>query len=501
MAEAGEFDEGAPDGVDEMMLDEEAPEAIGTFVEIRHGEIGRDGAKVGGAASPDGSVGEEALINPGVAFFEFFGRHIFRAEDGVGRVVERPIAMEQAAFGFHLTKKRRGGIRSENVEGSAFETIGFDPVGGASEDVFVVVVEAEDEGAVHLNAVVVKQAYAAGVVGGFGSFFAGFGEILVGERFQADEDAGASGESHGANQRRIVGDVNGDGGAPDFLERTQREAKFAEISAIGAEIVVHEDGVGLAVGGEFFGDLLGFAHAVGHAKAFGREIAKAAAIVASAGGDDACGGEETGAREDGTARGGVQAIVAVVGGEVAGLQEAGFDIGENARPELNPVAEGERVGVRSAFIRARENVQAAEDDFCAAGAIPAGEFKGAFGEGEMDADAGDFGHGRKGRATVEKIFVPVADLPVRGSGGGEAGESESGSEDVLAEAGVGVFGIEGIDEQGVARSDRRSGRSVVEERRVSHFGRGPAVFQGPANERTWCSHAKYFTFQSTWCQV
>ena len=68
-------------------------------------------------------------------------------------------------------------------------------------------------------------------------------------------------------KRRIVGHVDRDGGAPDLLQRPQRLAQLAQVVAVGAEIVVDEDGVGLAVGRELGGDLLRVAHPIRHAQA------------------------------------------------------------------------------------------------------------------------------------------------------------------------------------------------------------------------------------------
>ena len=74
-----------------------------------------------------------------------------------------------------------------------------------------------------------------------------------------------------------------------------------------------------------------------------------------------------------------------------------------------------------------------------------GEFKRAFGEGEMNGDANEFGQRRIGRVAVEEVLVPVIDSPVCGRRGREAGEREGGREHMFAEAGVGVFRVEGID--------------------------------------------------------
>ena len=353
MAKAGEFDEGPPGGVDEMVLDEEAPDAIGTLVEVGHGEVGSDGVPIVRTAAPNGGVGKETLIDPGVTELQLFGGHVFGAKDGVSGVVEIPIAMQDAAGCFHLAEERSGRVGSEDVEGGALEAVFFDPLSGGGEDVFAVVVESKNERTIHLNAVVVQQANATGILGSLGSFLAGIGEILIGKGFETDEDTGAAGKGHGTDDGWVVGDIDADGGAPDFVDGLQGAAESAEVFGVGAEIVVDKNAVGLGVGEELVRDLLGIAHAIGHAQAVGGEIAKSAAIVTAARGDEAGGGEETFARDDGSARRRVEAIVAFVGGEIRGAQGARLDIGEDFGPEDHAVADGQGVRVGRAFFRTR----------------------------------------------------------------------------------------------------------------------------------------------------
>jgi hypothetical protein len=119
-------------------------------------------------------------------------------------------------------------------------------------------------------------------------------------------------------------------------------------------------------------------------------------------------------------------------------------------------------------------VQAAEHDLAAAAAIPARQVEGAVGESQVDSDADDFGQGRTRRRAVEEVLVPVTNLPVRRGGGGEAGQGESGGEDMLAEAGIRIFPIEGIDQKRVARLDRAGWERGVQPRRAGHIVGAPA---------------------------
>ena len=62
--------------------------------------------------------------------------------------------MQQSPLGRHLLKQRRRGIWREDVERRALQPVLLDPRGGLREDLLTVVIEAENEGTIHLNAVV-----------------------------------------------------------------------------------------------------------------------------------------------------------------------------------------------------------------------------------------------------------------------------------------------------------------------------------------------------------
>ena len=94
------------------------------------------------------------------------------------------------------------------------------------EHVLAVVVEAQDEAAVDLDTVVVQHRHPPRIIGRARGLLARLGQILVGQRLEADEDARAACQRHVADQRRIVGHVNRHGGAPDHPQGPKGEAKL-----------------------------------------------------------------------------------------------------------------------------------------------------------------------------------------------------------------------------------------------------------------------------------
>ena len=61
----------------------------------------------------------------------------------------------------------------------ALQTILFNPLRCLSKHVFAVVIEAEHKGSIDLDAVIVKDAKAARVVGSFWRFLAGVEEVVI----------------------------------------------------------------------------------------------------------------------------------------------------------------------------------------------------------------------------------------------------------------------------------------------------------------------------------
>src|ERR1700726_963619 len=100
--------------------------------------------------------------------------------------------MQDSSLHLHLTKQRCGRVWGEDVKGGAFQAVRFDPFRGAGEEGFAVVIESQNERSVDLDTIVVQDAPPPRVVAGLRRLFVRVGKIVVGERFEADEDAGAS---------------------------------------------------------------------------------------------------------------------------------------------------------------------------------------------------------------------------------------------------------------------------------------------------------------------
>src|SRR3981081_934130 len=95
----------------------------------------------------------------------------------------------------------------------------------------------------------------------------------------------------------------------------------------------------------------------------------------------------------------------------------------------------------------------------------------------MHRDAHDLRHRTKWRAPVEQVFVPIFDSPILGRGSGEAGESQTRRQHMLAETGICVFGIKRIDQQGIVRLDAASGFVPVKRRVSGHLPRNPTLLK------------------------
>src|SRR5258708_5004974 len=95
----------------------------------------------------------------------------------------------------------------------------------------------------------------------------------------------------------------------------------------------------------------------------------------------------------------------------------------------------------------------------------------------MHRDAYDLRHGPKRRTSVEQIFVEVLNSPIRWRGRGEAGQRQGRREHMFGEAGICVFGIKRIDQQGIVRLDAASGFVPVKRRWSGHLPRDPTLLK------------------------
>jgi len=102
--------------------------------------------------------------------------------------------VEEPVFRLHLPEERRARVRRQYMKGGALEARGIDPLGERREDVPPIAVEADDEAAVYLDAVVVEDADAAFVILGTRRALAGGDEVLVVEGLESDEHSGAAGQ-------------------------------------------------------------------------------------------------------------------------------------------------------------------------------------------------------------------------------------------------------------------------------------------------------------------
>src|SRR3984957_5849531 len=106
----------------------------------------------------------------------------------------------------------------------------------------------------------------------------------------------------------------------------------------------------------------------------------------------------------------------------------------------------------------------------------------------MDGDADHLRHGPKRRTSVEQILVKVLDAPVRWRSCRKAAQRQSRCEHVLAEAGVGVLGIEGIDQQRVMRFERYPRFVGIKSRHNSHLRWKPAPGNVTKEGFAGCDH-------------
>jgi hypothetical protein len=135
-------------------------------------------------------------------------------------------------------------------------------------------------------------------------------------------------------------------------------------------------------------------------------------------------------------------------------------------------------------------MQPADNHFRSARAVPIRKFAGATGERPVDGDGIDLRCRIGRRRSSEQIFVPVLPAPIRGRGCRETGERKPRRKYVLAEAGVGVFRVERIDQQDISRLDRRSRQTRVE--RAASISGGIRRFRTGWEKASVCMRTSYY---------
>jgi hypothetical protein len=110
--------------------------------------------------------------------------------------------------------------------------------------------------------------------------------------------------------------------------------------------------------------------------------------------------------------------------------------------------------MRRTFLRTRENVKPSQDYLGATRAVPIGQLVGTPRKGQMYGNADHLGQRARRGSSMQQVFVPVLDAPMIRRGCGQAGQGETWGQHVLAEARVGIFRIERVNEQSIVRFDR-----------------------------------------------
>src|SRR5579872_24380 len=147
------LDQGTPDGARQAMPDQQMPEPIGALVQVAHRQISQHRASIVGAPPPDGAVRKQSLITPGVASIQMLAGHLLGLEYDMGGIVPVPVTMQDASLRLELAKQRRARIGRQNMKRRALQAVGLNPLHRSREYIRPVVVEAEHEAAIHLNAI------------------------------------------------------------------------------------------------------------------------------------------------------------------------------------------------------------------------------------------------------------------------------------------------------------------------------------------------------------
>ncbi len=329
----------------------------------------------------------------------------------------------------------------------ALEPIRFDPLHGTLEHVGLIMVEAEHKAAVDLNAIAMKHGDSPRVVLRHGRPLAGGNEIATVQRLESNEHTSATCQRHVTHERGIVSDVDRDRGTPNDPQRPQCLTESAQIVGSRTQVIVDEHNVGLAIAHDLFDHLLHLPHSIRHMETVGRQIAKATAVVASPRRNHARRSQERVTRQHRSPCRRVQRIGSSEIAFIARAQAIRLDVPENDRPQLHAVSDRYGVGVLLRLVGTRQHMQAAQNDKRTASAIPGSQLVCPACEGQMDGDTDYLWRRIARRRPLEQILVPVSNIPMRWRGARNTGESQRGSEDVLAVTGPWILGVKRVYEE------------------------------------------------------
>src|SRR3984893_1844645 len=116
------------------------------------------GSGLGGSATPDRAPTIKISIGSPVAALQLVWLQVRGAKDHVARVVEIPVAMQQASLGLHPCVQCRVRVRRQDMKGGGLDAIRDGPLDGSIEHIGAVVVHAEHEAAVDHDSEVVEPA-------------------------------------------------------------------------------------------------------------------------------------------------------------------------------------------------------------------------------------------------------------------------------------------------------------------------------------------------------
>ena len=222
------------------------PEPVRSLVEIRHRQVGRHGAPVGaGGAARSSACEKSRSVAPRVTLLQLLRRMCFGRKTACAVSYSAQSRCRAAppppSGGTAACPDRASGCGTWRTPGGR-----LDPGDRPLEHVRPIVVEAQDEAAVDLDAVVVQDRDAPRIVRRARRLLARLDQVLVrrATRSRRRPPCSRPAPSRGPATGSSV-DVDRHRRAPDLLQRPQGPAERAQVLGPRAEVVVDEDAVGL----------------------------------------------------------------------------------------------------------------------------------------------------------------------------------------------------------------------------------------------------------------